>query len=105
MRSGDAEVEAFLVGLTEEFSLDEKRRTAFRISASAGWIDFDSDAAGGDEDLGLMGSLRPEWKFYLSRKVRLNAGGDLDVLRTDFNQRHHHTRYDFSVLLSIELAF
>ncbi len=101
----DAGVASYVAGFTYEFGLAEPRRSAFVIGAGAGIVRFASDAPGSDGDTGPILSIMPQWKFYLGRRVRLNAGLDADILRSDFNQNHTHTHHNFSAVASIEFAF
>lgn len=105
LRGGDATVQSYQLGLVHRFKLSEERRTALRISGHVGLIHFDGDGPGGDADSGPVLSITPQFKHFVSERVRLNVGGEADLLRTDFNQNHHHTNHNFSLLASIELAF
>jgi hypothetical protein len=101
----DLTVSSATAGFTYEFGLEEDRTSAAVLSVSAGLIRFTSDAAGSDGDAGPILSASPQWKLTLSPALRLNVAGDVDLLRTDFNQRRTHTNHTFSLVASIELAF
>ena len=105
LNGGDAEIRSYVLGFTSEFSLSEGKTSTLRIGCGFGLIRFDSDGMTGDTDTGWIWSVTPQWKHYLSRRLRLNLGGDVDLLRTDFNQNHTHTNHNFTLLLSAELAF
>jgi hypothetical protein len=100
----DARIQAYQLGWTKEFTVVEGT-THFVLGGSLGLVHFDSEAAGSDSDTGPIFSLSPRWKHYFSRPFRLTLGGDLDILRTDFNQRRTHTNHSFSAMAALELAF
>jgi hypothetical protein len=101
----DATVTATTAGFSYEFGLAEERRSSFVLVAGAGIARFASEASGSDNDNGPILSITPRWKFAVTPRLRVDAGGEIDIARTDFNQRHTHTVHTFSLLLSIEIAF
>jgi hypothetical protein len=101
----DGRVVAYTAGFSYEFGLAEERTTAFTFVAGAGIARFTSEAPGSSNDTAPILTMTPHWKFALHPRVRINAGAEFDIARTDFNQAHTHTVHDFSLLASIELTF
>lgn len=101
----DASVTAYTAGFSYEFGLAEERKASFVFVAGAGIVRFASDAPGSDDDNGPILTASPRWMYAVTPRIRVNVGGDLDLARTDFNQRHTHTVHTFSLFASIEIGF
>jgi hypothetical protein len=101
----DGGVTAYTAGFSYEFGLAEERTSSFVFVAGAGIARFTSDAPGSDDDNGPILTASPHWMFAVTPRIRVNAGAEIDIARTDFNQRRTHTVHTFSLLASIEIAF
>lgn len=101
----DASAASYEIGFTYEIGLAEEKTSAFLVGMAAGVIRFSGEAPGLESDVGPVLTFRPEWRYYVSPHLRFTAGADVDLARSDFNQRHTHTLHTFSLLLSIEWAF